>query len=115
MQVEVQELGPCRKLLKIEVPKEKIKEELDKNYTEIIGTIVIPGFRRGKVPRKLLEKRFGKKLDEEVKQNLMQESIQEAVEEQDLQPIGEPQIDNIEFLKMLSSEGVFPDEDGDQQ
>jgi trigger factor len=99
MQVEVQELGPCRKLLKIEIPKEKIKEELDKNYTEIIGTIVIPGFRRGKVPRKLLEKRFGKKLDEEVKQNLMQESIQEAVEEQDLQPIGEPQIDNIDFDK----------------
>lgn len=97
IKVDIEEVGPCKKRLRVEVPREKIQEELDRSYKELTTTLTIPGFRRGKVPRRLLEKRFGKQVSEDVKDALMGRAFSEAVEENKLAPLGDPTYDKVEY------------------
>jgi len=94
MQVEIQEVGPCKKLLKIEVPPEKVSEELDKTYQQLNENVVVPGFRRGHVPRWLMESRFGKQVNDDAKDALVTGSFDEAIKEKELKPIGTPKFDD---------------------
>ena len=94
---EIEDTGPCRKLLKATVAADKVKEILDHNYGELATTVSLPGFRRGRVPRKLLEKRFGEDLEKDVKETLLGESFEELIKDQELKILGSPSFDNIEF------------------
>jgi trigger factor len=93
MQVQVEDVGPCKKLLKIEVPKEQVDEELEKTYEHLSDTVVVPGFRKGHVPRWLMQSRFGSQVNDDTKQTLMTKSYEEAVKEQKLQPVGTAEFD----------------------
>jgi trigger factor len=90
---EVEETNPTERRLKIEVPKAVVEEELDKVYKELRTTINIPGFRKGKVPRAILEKRFSKKVEAEIVGKLIPEFYKEAVEEAEIVPISQPNIE----------------------
>lgn len=93
MQTEVKEIGPCKLSIKIEVPQKKVKEKLDEKYKQFLDTTVIPGFRKGKAPRSLVERKFGKDINNEVKTDLIGSSYEEVLKEKSLSPIGEPEID----------------------
>ena len=69
---EIEDAGPCKKLVKATVPAQKVQEILDHNYGELATTVSLPGFRRGRVPRRLLEKRFGEDLPLRVQEGLNQ-------------------------------------------
>ncbi|GAI67036.1 unnamed protein product, partial [marine sediment metagenome] len=56
---------------------------------------VVPGFRRGRAPRRLLEARFGEAVREQVKEELITRSYQEALEEHSLEPVGTPDVENV--------------------
>jgi trigger factor len=92
-------LGPCKRRVKAEVPPDKVEEELDRNYRELISSVQIPGFRRGHVPRALLEKRYGEEIEGDVKEALLGLSFQEVVKENDLKVIGKPKFDNVTFTR----------------
>ena len=62
--VTIEDAGPCKKKIIIEVPEETIKEAIDNQYKELGHEVVLPGFRKGRAPRRLLEKRFGKETAE---------------------------------------------------
>lgn len=95
--VTVKDVGPCKKLLAVTVPKATIQTKIDESYTKLAGSAVIAGFRKGHVPRKLLEKRFGEDVLEEVKQAVLGEASEKAIEENGLKPLGEPSFDKVEF------------------
>ncbi|MCZ6602162.1 MAG: trigger factor [Planctomycetota bacterium] len=95
--IELEELGPCKRLLKVSVPAEKVIEEVEKGYKEIGSELVYPGFRKGHVPRPILEKRFGTQIRDEVKEGLLQSSYEEAVTDKKLSPLGQPKFDKVEF------------------
>lgn len=97
MHTSIEELGPCKKKLIIEVTKEEIKGEVEKEFIKIKDTVSVPGFRKGRVPRRLLEKRFGDYVKEEVKQNVISNSYQKAIEENKLMPLGSPEFGEIDF------------------
>ena len=59
IKIDLEDAGVLRKRMNITVPRETIQEELDKQYSELISEAVVPGFRRGRAPRRLVEKRFG--------------------------------------------------------
>jgi trigger factor len=99
MPVEINEIGPCKKRIKVTVAKERVTQEIEKNYREVAHTIALPGFRKGRVPRHIIEKRFGKSIEHEIEQNLIQSTLNEALEENKLLPIGEPKLENHEFDK----------------
>lgn len=103
--VTVKDTGPCRKQVSVEVPEEAVKDAIDKRYNELRREAVVPGFRKGRAPRKLLEKRFGKEALEAVKLALVAEASQAAVKDCELDVLREPDID-IDKLK-LPEEGCF--------
>ena len=57
--ITVSDAGPCKKKIEIEVPAEVIHGKLDEKYKELRKEAVVPGFRKGRTPIRLLEKRFG--------------------------------------------------------
>lgn len=93
MDSTVEEVGPCKKKLTIKVPSQKIHEEIEKSYEELLSSVQLPGFRKGRVPRRLLEKRFGPEIQKDVKQNVIASSFHDAMEENQFNLLGEPEID----------------------
>jgi trigger factor len=108
-EVKIEEIGPCKKRLKIQVPKEELQETLEETYADLVQSAVLPGFRRGRVPRKLLEKRFGDDVKEDVKQKVMAKTVRETLEKNQLSPVGEASYENVEFdvEKALSFDVTF--------
>lgn len=91
--VVVEEVGPCKKKVIIEIPEETVKELADEQYRELRREAVLPGFRKGRAPRRLLEKRFGKETGEQVKLKLLAEASEAAIKEQKLEILTDPEID----------------------
>jgi trigger factor len=91
--VTIEEAGPCKKKVSIEIPEEKIKNATDEKYKELRKEALVPGFRKGRAPRRLLEKRFGKETTEQIKLKLLIDASDSAVKDNKLQIIGEPDID----------------------
>jgi len=91
--VTVEDAGPCKKKVAIEIPEESIKEIIDGQYTELGREAVVPGFRKGRAPRRLLEKRFGKETNEQIKLKLLAEASEAAIKDNELDILGDPDID----------------------
>jgi len=94
---DVHDLGPCKRRVIARVGADKVDERLDKAYDELIQTVSLPGFRRGRVPRRLLEKRYGKEVDKDIKEQLLAESFAEVVEQKGLRLLGAPDYEKVEF------------------
>ncbi|MHC4205835.1 MAG: trigger factor [Planctomycetota bacterium] len=97
--VTIEDAGPCKKKVSIEIAREKIDYTTDKQYKDLGREAIIPGFRKGRAPRRLLEKRFGKETTEQIKLTLLVDTSKSVIEDNELQTIGEPDIDvdNIEL------------------
>jgi len=91
--VAVEDAGPCKKKVVIEIPEESIKELADEQYRELRREAVVPGFRKGRAPRRLLEKRFGKETNEQTKLKLLSEASEAAMKENKLDALSDPDID----------------------
>ena len=97
--VTVEEVGPARVRIKIEVPVERIEARLDNDLDELRRSAEVPGFRVGRAPRRLIEKRFGSETRERLKNVLVAEALEEAIEKRELKTLGEPQLD-LEKIEM---------------
>ncbi|MEE8106531.1 MAG: trigger factor [Planctomycetota bacterium] len=97
IQFQIEPAGPCRKKVTVIVPPERVSEEFNKSFQNLSKNIPIAGFRRGKAPRKLVEKRFGKEVAAEVKQTLIDNAFEEALQKNDLAPISDPDFDALEI------------------
>lgn len=92
--VTVTEVGPCKKKIEIEIPAETIHGKLDEKYNELRRDAAIPGFRKGRAPLRLLEKRFGTDVSKQVKLELLIAASEEAIKENNLDTLGDPDIDH---------------------
>ncbi|MEM1099171.1 MAG: trigger factor, partial [Planctomycetota bacterium] len=101
--VTLEDAGPAQKKITIEIPESRIKEKIEDSYGSLRDDAVLPGFRRGRAPRRLLEKRFAESIKGEVKNQLLAESYQQAIEEHELDVIGEPDVKDIEDLELPES------------
>ena len=90
LQVDIEEVGPCKRKIKVVVAQEDVKAKIDESYVELRRTVPVPGFRIGHVPRALLERRFGKDINQEVRHTLIGDSFRKALEDHKLDPIGTP-------------------------
>ncbi len=103
LNVEIEDSGPARKLLTIEVPEDRIKGKIEENFGQLSDDAAVPGFRRGRAPRRLLERRFGDAVRDEVKGQLLSECFSQACEDNDLDMLGEPDVKDIEDIKLPDS------------
>ena len=93
MDVKVEDVAACKKKLSITIPREEIERKFDERFTELEREAQVPGFRPGRAPRRLVEKRFRDAVAEEVRAKLVSEGFEKAVKDQELDVIGEPEID----------------------
>ncbi len=98
--VTVSDSGPARKTLTIEIPQSRVKEKFEEAYGRLQSDAALPGFRKGRAPRQLIEKRFGTSLREEVRGQLLSESYNQALRENDLEPLGEPEVKDLEKIEL---------------
>jgi len=97
MQVKIEDKSSVKKVLSFEIPKETIAKELNKAYNELKKTADVKGFRKGKIPRKVLENRFAKDVHADVAPRLIQDSFVETIQEHKLNIVGGPQMDPPEL------------------
>jgi len=119
MQVSLETLSGLERKLTIEVPAEKIDNQVKSRLAEAARTFQMKGFRKGKVPIKVIKNRFGKGLRQEVLGEVMNESYYEALSKENVKPAGQPKIEptnlkegeNLEFTATFE---VYPEiEPGD--
>ncbi|MBC2681076.1 trigger factor [Corynebacterium anserum] len=115
MKSSVEKLSATRTKITIEVPFEELKPEFDKAYASLANQVNMPGFRKGKVPAKVLEARLGRGVVlDQVINEMLPSRYSQAVEENDLKVLGQPEIDiaelkDNEFIKFTAEVDVRPD------
>lgn len=105
LEVDITPTGPCRKHVRIKVPRADIEHFEGEAVKEVSGSAAVPGFRVGKVPTKLIERRFKKELSDQVRQRILLESLEQLSEDKSLDPINQPEFD-VEGLQ-IPDEGDF--------
>ncbi|MFI8771357.1 trigger factor [Gordonia sp. NPDC062954] len=99
MKSTVEQLGPTRVKLNVEVPFEELSGEFDRTYRSLAQQIRIPGFRPGKAPAKLIEARVGRdSILAQVVNDALPGKYSQAVAETETRAIGQPEIDLAELV-----------------
>lgn len=88
--VKVADAGVLRKTLTVSVPRDNIQKELDREFGDLIKESIVPGFRRGRAPRRLVEKRFGGEVGAQVQTRLVSNAYLAAIEKEDIKVLGDP-------------------------
>src|SRR5689334_3249489 len=99
MQVTVSEISPVEKKVAVEIPWPYVAQKLDEAYRDLSRGVALKGFRKGKVPRPILERMFGRQVEQEVVKQLVQESFVAAANQHDIQPVAEPVVDDAQLHK----------------
>ena len=97
MAVTVENTAPCRKKLRVEVEAQRVAGTRAEILQEFRKHASIPGFRPGKAPEPMVEKRYGGEIDDELRKRLIPESYREAVNEQHLNVVGLPQVEDVKY------------------
>ncbi len=97
MNVTVEDLGPCKKLLRVEVEPAKVEEAFVEIATGFQREARLPGFRPGKAPKDMVAKRYEKEIQDEVKQKLINEGFRKAVKDNSYNVVGRPDVEEIQF------------------
>ncbi|MEO0513858.1 MAG: trigger factor [Planctomycetota bacterium] len=101
--VKVEDAGPALKRLTIELPESRIKAKIEESFDTLSNDAVLPGFRKGRAPRRLLEKRFAESVQGDVKNQLLSESYHQALEAEGLDVIGEPDVKDADDIEVPES------------
>lgn len=99
MNVTVETLAPCRRLVRVEVDIETVDAAFNRITGEFQREARFPGFRPGKAPRDLVTRTYSRQIEQEVKRELISENYRKAMQEQKLRGIGSPDIEEIQFGK----------------
>ena len=97
MNVTVENLGPCKKLVRVEIEPEKVEETFGAVTSDFQHEARLPGFRPGKAPKDMVAKRFEKEIQDEAKKKLMQEGFRKAMDEHKFSVVGRPDVEEIQF------------------
>lgn len=101
MKVIVEQIGPCRKSLRIEVPAEQVTSEYQQVIKSIAARARIPGFRQGKAPAAIVEKQFSKDALEETRERLVPMAYQTALKQENITPVAVVDVSDVQIAKQL--------------
>ena len=93
MQVTVESTGKLERKMRVELPAERIEKEVESRLQRVGRTAKIKGFRPGKVPANVVRQRYGSQVRQEVLSDLMGQSYRDAVQQENLNPVAQPQIE----------------------
>ena len=91
--IKVEERGTCERHVTVTVKRDNIERYYDNEFSELVTSAEVPGFRTGHAPRKLIETRFRKEVCDKVKSTIVLDAISQADDDEDLSTISEPDFD----------------------
>jgi len=93
--VEIRDVGPCKKHVKVTVDRAAIDARFDEKFTDLVQSdqSYVNGFRPGKAPRKIIERRYKKEVAAEIKTEILMASLEQLAEEQAISPLSPPELD----------------------
>jgi trigger factor len=97
MKVTVEELSPSKRVLCVELPPERVAERVEATFREWGQKLQLPGFRRGRVPREIIRRRFESEVHEEVLRDLIPDSYREALAQAAIEPVSQPAVEDVHF------------------
>jgi len=103
MKATVEDISSVKKKLLIEIESDAVLKEMDKTLTEMGKKAKIPGFRPGKAPKNIVEKRYGSEIQSEVLQRLISRNYMQVLQDNKIIPVDMPDIDNVSPLTKGSS------------
>ncbi len=114
MQVSIESSTGLERQLKIGVPADKIDQEVTDRLQKATKTVSIKGFRKGKVPLRVVKQHYGKGVRQEVVGEIVNSSFYEAIQKEELRPVGQPRIDDLidaegQDLEYLAIFEVYPE------
>jgi len=112
--VSVENLGPCKKLLRVEVPVEKVNATFDAVTAEFQKAAQLPGFRPGKAPKHLITRSYEPRIVEETRKKLVEESFRAAAQQEKLNIVVTLDVEDQQFgrnqaLQFTATVEVAPD------
>lgn len=93
----IEEAGPCRRKLRIEVPQPAVEAETARVVQEYGRRAKIPGFRKGRVPTAMVRRYFGSEIDRDVLERLIPRYFRQAAAEKSLDPLGSPSVEEVDL------------------
>ena len=84
MKISIERLSSVQKKIAFEIPADQVQAGLEKAYRSYQNRVQLKGFRAGRVPRQVLERRFGEEIAAEVSSSLVEESLTKAIQEHEL-------------------------------
>jgi trigger factor len=90
--VEIKDIGPCKKHIKVTVERADIDKSFDKKFKELVGDSWIPGFRPGKAPKPIVQRKFKKDVHDQVKGEILLASLEQLADEFDVAPLSAPNL-----------------------
>src|ERR1051326_8698416 len=97
MKVEVEKQPGSVSMLQIELPPEEVSKEWDAIANSFARFAKIPGYRPGKAPRAVIEKRFRKEIQDEVTKKLVSRSYRDAIEQKQLRVVSLTNLEDVQF------------------
>ncbi len=99
MKVTLEDIGPVQKKINVEIPAEDVSKEISNAYRLLANQVSVKGFRKGKVPRSVLERMYADHVNSKVAEALIEETLPGAIEESDCKLILNPQVDSVSSVK----------------
>ncbi len=99
VKVEIEDVKPSSKKLHIEVPLEKVQQKREDIISHLKKSVNLRGFRKGKVPKNVIEQTYKKEIDEDVKKELIAEAYDFAIEDNKIKTVSEPSFTSVEYDK----------------
>ena len=98
MKTDLESLSPTRVKLTVELLFDELQPSFDKAYASIAKQVSVPGFRKGKVPARVIEQRFGRgAVLEEAINDAVPKAYEDALREKEIVPVGRPEVDVTEI------------------
>lgn len=97
MEISVEQTSTLERKLRISIPAAKVEEQVNAKLQQLSRQARIPGFRKGKVPKNVIEQRYGGQARSEALEQLINSSYGEALQQEELQPAGQPSIEPEEI------------------
>jgi trigger factor len=95
--VSVENLAPCKKLVRVELDATAVDAAFDTITKNIQKQAVLPGFRPGKAPRAMVEKKYDAEIKDEARRKLIGDAYRQAIADQKISVIGQPDIEEVQF------------------
>ena len=109
MKVTAEEMPDRQIGLQIELEEAEIEQHKQRNFRKLVQRHTVPGFRKGKAPRTILERFLGpESLVQEDLEDLLERSLAEAIEQQELEPVVQPRVTDVDSLDPITFRATVP-------